>query len=157
MHVQRHDSLFSCSPLVTQLRLIPCDPMDCSPPGLSVHRIFQARILEWVAIFFSRGSSWPRDQTQVTYIAGRHFTIWAPREILSESVCVLVISKPTRLLCPWNSPGNNTGVGSYSLLQWIFLTQGLNPGLLHGRWVLYCLRHQGSPHIACLVTIWLLH
>ena len=157
MHVQRHDSLISCSPLVAQLCLIPCDPMDCSLPGRSVHRIFQARILEWVAIFFSRGSSWPRDQTQVTYIAGRHFTIWAPREILSESVCVLVISKPTRLLCPRNSPENNTGVGSYSLLQWIFLTQGSNPGLLHGRWVFYCLRHQGSPHIACLVTIWLLH
>ena len=46
-----------------------CDPMDCSPPGSSVHGILQARILEWVAISFSRGSSRPRDQTQVSHIA----------------------------------------------------------------------------------------
>ena len=52
-------------------------PMDCSLPGSSVHGIFQARILEWVATSFSRGSSWPRDQTRVSRIAGRHFTIWA--------------------------------------------------------------------------------
>ena len=52
-----------------------CDPMDCSLPGFSVHRIFQARVPEWVAISFSRGSS--RDRTQVSHIAGRHFTIWA--------------------------------------------------------------------------------
>jgi len=45
--------------------------MDNSPPGSSVHRVLQARILEWVAIPFSRGSSQPRDQTQVSYIAGR--------------------------------------------------------------------------------------
>ena len=44
-----------------------CDPMDCSPPGSSVHGIFQARILEWVAISFSRVSSQPRDQTRVSY------------------------------------------------------------------------------------------
>ena len=54
-----------------------CDPVDCSPPGSSVHGILQARILEWVAISFSRGSSWPRDQTQVSRIAGRHFNLWA--------------------------------------------------------------------------------
>ena len=59
---------------------ILCDPMDCSPPGSSVHGIFQARILEWVAIFFSRVSSWPRDGTQVFRIAGRRFTVWAIRE-----------------------------------------------------------------------------
>ena len=54
--------------------------MSCSPPGSSVHGIFQARILEWVAISFSRGSSWPRDQTQVSCIAGRLLTGWATRE-----------------------------------------------------------------------------
>ena len=53
-------------------------PVDCSPPGSSVLRIFQARILKWVAIFFSRGSSWPRDRTRVCYIAGGFFTYWAP-------------------------------------------------------------------------------
>ena len=46
-----------------------CDPMDCSPPGSSVHGIFQARILEWIAIPFSRGSSWPRNQTSTSYIS----------------------------------------------------------------------------------------
>ena len=51
-----------------------CDPMDCSPPGSSVYGIFQARILEWAAISFSRGSSWPRDRTLITCIAGRFFT-----------------------------------------------------------------------------------
>ena len=45
-----------------------CDSTDCSPPGFSVHEIFQARILEWVAIPFSRGSSWTRDWTQVSCI-----------------------------------------------------------------------------------------
>ena len=53
-----------------------CFPMDCSPPGSSVHGISQARILEWVAISFSRGSSWPRDQTWVSCIAGGFFTYW---------------------------------------------------------------------------------
>ena len=61
--------------LVIQSYLTLCDPMDCSPPGSSVHRILQARILEWVAIPFSRGSSQPRDRTQVSCIAGRFFTI----------------------------------------------------------------------------------
>ena len=46
-----------------------CDPMDCSPPGSSVHGILQARILEWVAIPFSRGSSQARDQTCVSYVS----------------------------------------------------------------------------------------
>ena len=57
-----------------------CDCMNCSPPGSSVHGILQARILEWVAISLSRGSSWPRDRTQVSHIAGRFFTNWAMRE-----------------------------------------------------------------------------
>ena len=54
--------------------------MDCSLPGSSVHRIFKARILKWVAISFSRGSSWPRDQTRVSCIACRCFTLWANEE-----------------------------------------------------------------------------
>ena len=58
-----------------------CDSMDCSPPGSSLHGIFQARILEWVAISFSRRSSQPRGWTQVSCIVGRHFTIWAIREV----------------------------------------------------------------------------
>ena len=63
-----------------QLCLTLCEPMDCSPPGSSFHGISQAGILEWVAMSFSRGSSQPRDQTQVSLIAGRFFIIWAIRE-----------------------------------------------------------------------------
>ena len=66
--------------LVAQLWQLFCNPMDCSPPVSFVCEIFQARILEWVAILFSRGLSWPRDQTQVSYIAGRFFTVWTTRE-----------------------------------------------------------------------------
>ena len=54
---------------VTQLCLTLCNPMDCSLPGSSVHGILQARILEWVAISFSRGSSWPRDWTHVSCVS----------------------------------------------------------------------------------------
>ena len=55
--------------LVPQLCMTLCDPMDCSPPGFSVHGILQARILEWVAIPFSRASSQPRDRTWVSCIS----------------------------------------------------------------------------------------
>ena len=65
-----------------QSRPTLCDPTDSSPTGSSVHRISQARILEWVAISFSRGSSWPKNWTWVSCIAGRFFTIWATREAL---------------------------------------------------------------------------
>ena len=60
---------------VTQLCPTLCDPMDCI-----VHGILQARILEWVAFPFSKGSSQPRDRTQVSRITGRFFTSWATRE-----------------------------------------------------------------------------
>ena len=53
------------------------------------------------------------------------------------TLCNLINCSPTRLPCPWNSPDKNTGVGSYSLLQGIFPTQGLNPGLPHCRQILY--------------------
>ena len=66
-----------------------CDPMDCSPPACSVHGIFQARILEWIAISFSRGSSQPRNRTQVSCIAGRFFTNWAMREISSSYLSLI--------------------------------------------------------------------
>ena len=66
--------------LVSQLCLTLCNPMECSLAGSSVHGILQARIVEWVAISYSRGSSWPRDQTQVSCIAGRFFTVRATRE-----------------------------------------------------------------------------
>ena len=65
---------------VAQSCLTFCDPMDCSPPGSSIHGIFHARILEWITIPFSRGSSRLRDQTWVPRIAGKFFTIWATRK-----------------------------------------------------------------------------
>ena len=65
---------------ITQLCLTLCDPPDGSLPGSSVHGILQARILAWVAVPFSRGSSQLRDWTQVSRIAGGFFTIWATRE-----------------------------------------------------------------------------
>ena len=104
---------------VTQSCPALCDPMD-----YTVHELLQARILEWVAIPFSRGSFQPRDQT--------------PRSpaLQSDSLPAEPQGKP-----------KNTGVGSHFLLQGIFLTQGLNPGLLHCRQILHCLRHQGSPII----------
>ena len=66
---------------VAQLCLTLCDPMDCSLPGSSVHGIFQAIVLEWTAISFSRGSSRPRDRIRVSCIVDRCFTIWATREV----------------------------------------------------------------------------
>ena len=78
-----------------QLCLTLCDALDYSPPGSSVHGILQARILEWVAIPFSRGSSWPRDQTQVSHIAGKFFTVWA-------------VGKCHLALCFYITPGKYT-------------------------------------------------
>ena len=66
--------------LVAQSWSTLCNPMYCSSPGSSVYGILQARTLERVTIPFFRGSSWPRDQTQVSWIAGRSFTTWAARE-----------------------------------------------------------------------------
>ena len=63
--------------LVTKLCLTRATPMDCSPPDSSVHEIFQARILKWVAISFSRRSSQSKDWTQVFWTAGRLFTDWS--------------------------------------------------------------------------------
>ena len=84
--------------------------------------ILQVRILEWVVISPSRESSQPRYQTQVSRIAGGFFTIWA--------------GKP-----------KNTGVGSLSLLQGIFLTQKSNHGLLHCRWIFYQLSYQDAHKV----------
>ena len=78
--------------LVAQSCPTLCDPMVCSPPGSSVHGILQARILEWVAMPSSRGSSWVKDQTRVSCTAGRFFTIWATREALGRLISVSVPS-----------------------------------------------------------------
>ena len=102
-------------------------PTLCDSKG-----ILQVRILEWVVFPFSRGSSQPRDGNQVSCFAGRFFTSWAQ-------------GRP-----------KNTGVGSLSLLQWIFLTQELNRYLLHCRWILYQLSYQGSPHSFQMLHLFML-
>ena len=71
---------------VNQLCVTLCDPMDHSWPASSVHGILQAGILEWVAIPFSRRSSWPRNRIQVSHIAGRFFTISATREASKKQI-----------------------------------------------------------------------
>ena len=85
--------------LATQLCPTLCDPTNCNPPGSSVHGILQAGILEWIVIPFSRGSSQPRDQTQVSHIAGRFFAIWATREAFHDwNSYMRYVSDKTRLL-----------------------------------------------------------
>ena len=69
---------FTSAPLCPSHR----DPMECSPPGSSVHGIFQARILEWIAISSSRGSSWSRARTWVSCIGKQILYHWATREVL---------------------------------------------------------------------------
>ena len=116
---------WSCSPLSFPLwvgasLVAQSCPTLGNPMDYIVHGILQARILEWVAVPFSMGSSQPRHRTQVSQIE--------------------VDSLPAE---PTGKP-KNTGVGSLSLLRWIFLTQESNRGLLHCRQILYPLSYQGS-------------
>ena len=83
--IPRQSSLLKWSK-VAQSCLTLCNPVDCSLPGSSIHEILQAKILEWIAISFSRGSSWTRDWTQVSRIAGRCFNLWATREAPGSTV-----------------------------------------------------------------------
>ena len=80
------------------------NPMDCSLPWSSIHGIFQARILEWVAISFSSRSSRPRDWTQVSRIVGRRFPVWATKEVLwvvlGQSFCLRVLPGGTHIAQP---------------------------------------------------------
>ena len=109
-----------CAPS-RQSRPTLCNPMDCSPPGSSVHGVLQARMLEWVAMPFSRGSSWPRDWTRISYVscADGFLTTSTTREALYNglestkwpgiyfiSVCCLppsLLVQPHCSLCSWNT------------------------------------------------------
>ena len=142
---------------VTQLCLTLFDTL-----GHTVHRILQARKLEWVGFPFSRGSSQPRDQTGISCIAGGCFYQLSyegnsPQNkyaVLSCSVIshffvtswTVACQAP---LCMGILQHKSTGVGCHALLQGIFPTQGSNPGLLHCKQILYHLSHQGSP---CVLT-----
>ena len=86
----------------------------------------------------------------VSWCQATHVLILLKSEIDSHSVVSDSLQphglQPTRLLCPWNSPSKDTGVGCHSLFQGMFPAQGWNPGLLYCRQILYHLSHQGSPH-----------
>ena len=89
-----------------------CDPMDCSLPGSSIHGIFQARVLQWVAMSFSRRSSQPRDRTRVS-ISSLHKMCYA----LSLShvwLCDLVDWSPSGSSVLGDSPGKNTGMDCHA-------------------------------------------
>ena len=109
-----------CVCSVAQSCLTLCNPMDCSPPGSSVHGILQARIVEWVAISYSRGSSQPRERTCISCLAGGFFTIEPAQKPHLEAhypryslKTILSISEPVsavtlwKLPCEW-LPGNMT-------------------------------------------------
>ena len=118
---------------IPQLCLTLCNPMDYSPPGSSVHGILQARILEWVAISFSRGSYQPRDRIWVSRIAGRLFNLWATRE---DSINTYTMLNKTPLL--HQSSGPHIFL-SLSLLGWFPGAQRPSeftflPGLLRPSW-----------------------
>ena len=117
----------------------------------TVHGILQARILEWVAHPFSSRSSQPRVEprsphcTWILYCLSHH---GSSRILESASHSDVSNSlQPNGLYSPWNSPCQNTRVGSLSLLQGIFATKGSISGLLHFRQILYQLSHQGSPRM----------
>ena len=107
-----------------------CDPMDCSPPGSSVHGNLQARIVVWVAIPFSMGSSQPRDWTWVSCITGRFFAIWATSETRYSHRrnwrlhldLDLVCSFCTRILSwenNWHWNGAQAGLVGITRLGWV--------------------------------------
>ena len=110
---------------VTQSCPTLCDSMNCSPPGFSVHGILQVRTLKWVAVPFSRGSSQTRDQTQVSGIAGRFFTIWATRETLQRMYAAKLLQLCPTLCNPvdGNPPGSPVpGILQARTLEWVAIS-----------------------------------
>ena len=107
--------------LVAQSCPTLCNPMDCSPPGSSIHGILQARVLEWAAIPFSGGSSPPRDRTPISCIASGFFAIWATRE--TQSFLHLPLLLPTTQLI--------TVGGLHKAVHTQVLTVGVRTNLAH--------------------------
>ena len=101
-HILNIWDMWKCLKVLAQSCPTLCGPMDCivCQPGSSVREISQTRILEWVTIPFSRGSSWPRDWTWVSCIAGGFFTIWATRDAL---IWDILIGKKNELLLKWGN------------------------------------------------------
>ena len=139
--------------LVTQSRPTLGNPMACSPPGSSVHRILQARILEWVVISFSRGSSWPRDQTQVSLQTesllseppGKHYVKGNAQTFLRRLVTLAFSFTPSNLppkylQCGYSPVRTGFSYHSYKyspewfLYNVIGLWQARSPWLAHDWW-----------------------
>ena len=144
----------NCS--VAKLCLTLCHPMDCSPPGSSFHGISQARILEWVSISFSRGSSQPRDQTCVSSIDRWVLYHWANRKAPREAPRATWVCAKSLQLClalcnlVYVSPPGSSVHGNLQarILEWVAMTssRGCSPprdGIwicyvsYTGRWILY--------------------
>ena len=104
-----HSTLFYVLCLFAQLCPTLCDPRDCSPPGSSVHGILQATTLEWAAMPSSRGSSRPRDRTQVSHVAGRFLTSWATREAKLYSSNVHIEKKSMYEVWYYSQSRSSTG------------------------------------------------
>ena len=85
---------------LSRVRLFVTPQTDCILPSSSVHGIFQARILEWIAISLSRGSSWPRDWTLISHFVGRCFTVWATREVPYDPAIPLLGIYPEKTILP---------------------------------------------------------
>ena len=126
-----HNLLGEMAP-VTQSCPTLWDPTDCSLPGSFVHGIFQARVLEWVAISFSRISSRPRDRTQVSCIVGRFFTSWATREACEGTWRMGPISRESTCIAgePGLIPGSgrSLGEGNGNTLQYSCLENPMDRG-----------------------------
>ena len=141
-----------------------CNPMDGGLTGSSVHGILQARILEWVSISFSRGSSRPRDQTQVSWIAGGIFIIWATRDTQTKHKYVLkrmhlnVVQYSAvmnfqffvSVICFYHCFGPKTNVNYFSYLFVLFLEICFLRLHLFIRW---CIHHSFNTRFG-RVSMW---
>ena len=142
----------NCAQLLSHLWLF-----HCSPPGFSVHGISPGKSTGVGCHSLLQGNLANQGiEPSSPALAGRIFTTWRWQVKVNADQLSLTL-RPHGLYSQWDSPGQNTGVGSLSLLQWTFPTQGSNPGLLHCRQILYQLSHRGSPEkplkIKCLLNI----
>ena len=150
---------------VTQSCPTLCDLMDCSPLGSSVHGILQARILKWVAIPVSRGSSRPRNWTQVSCIAGRFFTNWATRESESEvAQSCPTVCDPMDCSLLWDSSIH--GIFQARVLEWVAIPVSRGSSLsrdwtrvscIAGRFFTIWVTRGGRFFILCATVIYKLY
>ena len=115
----RKNTCWTVCVFVAQSCLTLCGPMDCSLPASSVHGILQARILEWVAIPFSRESSLPRDWTLVSHMTGRFFTVWVAREQTCAQIPVPFPTRHMHLGKSWTSSCFWLLICKESVSQWM--------------------------------------